>query len=237
LERVNKVCNAPPGERLKDVVKVGVEAYNRSQRVILIAESYDWEVLLTSQWLSEVHHLEIACYQVAVAKGDTGDSAYVSCTQVYPPEELSEHANMRGHGRPSAGTIRGDLEAILSQSATHLSSFFRERLKMTPRMNVHKDAFAYPQIGTIHWYLEPRRADARVVQVGRFMYGGKEDEVFWSSNLSNAQVRYRRHGRNLHFSLVTEGDLQFFQKTMDGIASAFTWKTPGVSEDETEIVE
>jgi hypothetical protein len=105
-------------------------------------------------------------------------------------------------------------------------------------MNKNHDALAYRQAGKIHWYVEPKRSLAKVIQIGRFSFNGQDDEPFWKDNLSNANPRARRYENRtfLLFDLNTKSDFQFFQDRMEKDAAAFKWKTAG-EEDQGEVPE
>ncbi len=211
--------------------KVEIAELNRSQRVIMVAEAYDYEVLVAAQWLNEVYEVDIACYQITLARDGNADALYVSCTRIYPPQELSELARLRRSAKSTAGPARKDLEAMLSRSGAEVTQFFRDRLKQKARTDSRDSALAYPQTGTIRWYVQPRRTGAHVYQVGRFQHGPQDDESFWKQNLSNANVGYRKNATCLRFHLSGSSDFEFFQKTMDTEAATFSWKTGRIGDE------
>lgn len=179
--------------------------------------------------------MDIACYQIALARDSSANAQYVSCTQLYPPRELSEQAKLRRLARSGTGLAQNDWETILSRTTEEARQFFRERLKQKSRTNSRNDALAYPQTGRIRWYVMAKRTTPAVLQIGRFRYGQQDDESFWRVNLSKTDFRYPRKGALLRFYLKTSSDFEFFQKTMDTVASAFSWRTDkGIAEESTE---
>src|SRR2546430_5759013 len=50
-------------DALDDFVEGGAAAVNQAQRVVLIAEEFDYSVLITAEWLSERHGVDIRCYR------------------------------------------------------------------------------------------------------------------------------------------------------------------------------
>jgi hypothetical protein len=102
-------------------------------------------------------------------------------------------------------------------------NFFRERLgqKSRPRTNSHGNVLAYPASGKIRWYIEVRRDNARLIQIGRF----QNDEGLWREKLSAPDFGYGRAQKILKFSLVTSPDFAFFQDAMESLAPAFLWAT------------
>jgi hypothetical protein len=43
-----------------------LDAINRSQRIILLAEAFDFEVLVTAEWLTDRYDMDIRCYRLAL---------------------------------------------------------------------------------------------------------------------------------------------------------------------------
>lgn len=59
-----------------------IEVVNRTQRIILLAEEFDYEVLVTAEWLTENYGVDIRCFRVALAKDEAND--FLVCTRAYP---------------------------------------------------------------------------------------------------------------------------------------------------------
>ena len=66
-------------------------------RIILIAEEYDPEVIITSNWLHSVYQLDITAYSLSLHKD--GDQYLVEVRQLFPLKALSELYSHRGHRR------------------------------------------------------------------------------------------------------------------------------------------
>src|SRR5262249_24856909 len=66
---------------------------NQSQRIILLAEDFDYEVLVTAEWLSERYGVDIRCYRLILSADDHAE--FLPCTCIYPPPELTQHAIRR----------------------------------------------------------------------------------------------------------------------------------------------
>jgi|GEM_PF-811850 len=205
---------------------------NKSQRIILVAEAYDYEVLVTAEWLNKEYDADtITCYQISVATDKNADAQYMSCMRIYPQKDLAETAKQRT--RVNSVTVLQDWESILSRTNQAVALFFRDRLEHNCRTNSRNNALAYPQIGTIHWYLEPRPNAAWVYQVGRFNHSGQSDQAFWMANLSNADVANQKGGTCLRFYLREPSDFEFFQKATETLAATFSWGTGGPADEET----
>ena len=147
------------------------EELNREQRIILIAEAYDYEVLATAEWLNEPHDVNIACYRITVGHHE-GHGHYVSCTKIFPAPELEDLATLRGKKKITDG-MPTNWDAVLARCQNpDVVKFSRERLEQNQRRNPKGNAFAYPKTGSIHWFVQIRRTCAFVYQVGRFQFGG-----------------------------------------------------------------
>jgi len=86
-------------EALLDFLDVDREDINRQQRIILIAEAYDYALLISAEWLSEQYGVGIICCRIAVAKDSSTNSEYLVFSNVYPAPELAKEAVSRGHKR------------------------------------------------------------------------------------------------------------------------------------------
>jgi hypothetical protein len=106
---------------------------NLSQRVILIAESYDYEVLCTAQWLTDKWGLNITCYSVALARDVASGTDYLSAVQLFPAKPLAAYARQRGSQRGQVTNEPKTLERRLATSENQaISSFFSELLLQNP---------------------------------------------------------------------------------------------------------
>jgi hypothetical protein len=80
-------------EEIDEFLDEGSSTLNASQRVILIAEEYDFEVLATAKWLSEQYEVSIACWRAELASDTSAEYLSLSC--IYPPPELAKAARSR----------------------------------------------------------------------------------------------------------------------------------------------
>lgn len=56
-------------EKLEELLQDGdLTTINREQRVVLIAGEFDYEVLVTCEWLTENYDVDIRCYRLALAQ-------------------------------------------------------------------------------------------------------------------------------------------------------------------------
>jgi hypothetical protein len=87
---------------------------NLQQRIILIAETYDYGLLVATEWLSEKYSVNIICCRIAVATDPETRAEYLACSVVYPAPELTTAAVPRGRKR-GTGTLKwADWDTALS---------------------------------------------------------------------------------------------------------------------------
>lgn len=83
-------------EALTDFLEVDRDQINRQQRIILIAEAYDYALLVSAEWLSEHYGVDIICCRIAMATDSATKTEYFVCSNVYPAPELAKEAVPRG---------------------------------------------------------------------------------------------------------------------------------------------
>jgi hypothetical protein len=128
-----------------------IEAVNRNQRILLLAEAFDYEVLVTAEWLIERYELDIRCYRVALAKH--GDDEFLTCTRAYPPPELTEIAIRRRREKEFGGEPTDWNEALKSIENQAVAKFFRQELAAGRSNNVkYKNLRFFLAIGDASWF-------------------------------------------------------------------------------------
>src|SRR5207248_8985555 len=114
-------------KELEEFLEGDPDTLNEMQRVILIAEAFDFEVLSTAEWLSERYGVDIRCYRLTLSSD--AESDFVNCTCIFPPPELSQHAISRKRGgRVERDVIWADWDEALSSVSQPVADFFREEL-------------------------------------------------------------------------------------------------------------
>ena len=91
-----KLLDDDQQEALTDFLEVDRDDINRRQRIILIAEAYDYALLIGAEWLSEQYGMDITCCRIPMATDSTTRSEYLVCSNVYPAPELAKEAVSRG---------------------------------------------------------------------------------------------------------------------------------------------
>ena len=148
---------------------------NEFQRIVLIAESYDYEVLRTAQWLTE-KGIDIRCYEVALARDTNNGLEYLSAVQLFPAKPLAERARIRGSLRTLAANEPRKIEKRLSECSNEpVKDYFEVLLSQNPRPRTNRrgSAIVFPPQGRMRFHLSPRSDYARAIQRGRF--DGDED--------------------------------------------------------------
>jgi hypothetical protein len=202
---------------------------NLSQRVVLIAESYDYEVLRTAQWLTD-KGLNISCYEVALARDAASNAEYLSAIQLFPAKPLAKQARLRGSLRNLAMNAPKLFEKRLSEcSNKDIREFLEEISLQNPRWNRKHTSVIFPLHGKIRFRLSPRKQYARVVQAGRFV----GDELKW--NALSSPAKPRKNGETLVFHLNTAPDVEIFRKFINTELMKIEWQRIAFkSEDEDE---
>lgn len=122
---------------------------NEYQRVILIAEDYDFEILKTAEWLTNFYGLDITCYQISLAKVNR-EQEYLAVVQLFPPRPLASKARRLGALKSKEASKFPELEGLLeSCTNTTIKDFFTQHLE--DRRNRRRDSLVFPQTGRMRF--------------------------------------------------------------------------------------
>jgi len=192
-------------EEIEQFLEIDTDGINQVQRLILLAEDYDYEVLTTAEWLDEKYGVDIRCYRLVLSAD--GQDEFLSCVCIYPPPELTQHAIRR---KASAGkplkwqTWDVALSDIANKS---IVDFFRAELNAGRENYLRKRILRFRLAGTRRWNAAARKDRVYVWQSARF----PNDEEFWKNRLgSDAQVSPVKDGKCLRFFLKVAEDFQTF---------------------------
>ena len=210
---------------LEDFLEEGTEGLNRRQRIILVAEAYDYALLASAEWLSERYGLDIQCCRIALARDEQTASEYLVCTNVYPAPELASEAAARGrvrNGAQQTSEIRWtDWESALSDITNEaLAAFFRKELAAGRDGYLRKRCLRYHAAGRRRWHVDARRTSAYVWQTGRFV----GDIEFWQARLSTPDsVQTVKRNTCLRFRLQSAEDFEAFRRAVGKDFEGVDW--------------
>jgi hypothetical protein len=204
-----------------------IKKVNEFQRIILIAESFGFEVLRTTQWLTYSYGLNITCYQITLAKEEDTGLEYLSAVQLFPPRELAVQARRQGALRSEEGNKFAEIEELLESCSNQaVKTYFQASL--TLRRNKRRDSLVFPPTGKMRYRVRPKGTYARVTQLGRF----DGDESLWKKNFSSPSLLV--HESDLRFRLVSDADIALFSKFAQEELPTIAWsKSSANDEDES----
>lgn len=180
---------------------------NQSQRIILLADQFPYEVLVGSKWLREK---DVRCYRFVLAEDDT-HQVFLTCPRVYPPLELTETVTKSRVA--GVTTWHGDWGTLLDESVDNptVKSFFEKEIAAGVENTLAGGWIYYRIANRREFSTSPRRKHAYVWQYDRF----DGDLEFWKSRLSDpAHVSINNQGKSLSFRLITEEDFKAFKASL-----------------------
>ncbi len=90
ISKISQKCN-PDSQELIDLIHD--TEINSEVRVVLIAEGFDPEVIITSNWLSEGYSVDISAYAMGMHK--TENDTFLTLEQRYPLKDLADTYDSR----------------------------------------------------------------------------------------------------------------------------------------------
>jgi len=214
-------------DELTDFLEGDVDDINRRQRLLLIAEGYDYALLAGAEWLTENHAVDIRCASLTLSTDRSTDAEYLTCTSIFPPPALAEQAVARGQTTRQSQPLKWSDwdEAIAQIDNTALAQFAREELDRGRDHYLRKRSLHYRQGGRRRWSLTCRTKHAYVWQRGRF----PGDTEFWRNQLRDPSALAEvKDGKSLRFKLFTEEDFEAFRKGVEQDLVDLEW---GASEE------
>jgi hypothetical protein len=188
----------------------GIGDLNQQQRVILLAENFEYEVLVTAEWLSERYDVDIRCYRFNLSVDDGAE--YLVCTSVYPPPELTQVAVRRG-ARPESAPRKtwGDWESALAEVENPaMVEFFRAELAAGQQSALGRRRLVYKVPGG-QFGVSARRQHAYVWQQHRF----RDDIAYWMEKLGpQSKAEPVDGGRSVRFFLASPEDFARFREAL-----------------------
>jgi hypothetical protein len=209
-ERAKLTGHAPDAteDEFEEFVGGDVASLNHSQRIILLAESFDYEVLVAAEWLNERFNVDVRCARLSLSSDGAND--FLTCSVIFPPPEITEHAVRRGTSRPATPARWGGwTEALSDSDNAALVDFFNRQLANGVPNNLSRRFITVPVRGRGWFRISARKSRAYVWQSGRF----QDDLVFWKARLSpQAEVTEVADKRRVRFYLASEADFLRFEE-------------------------
>lgn len=209
-------------EEIEEFLGEGSAALNSRQRIMLLAEDFDFMVLATAEWLTEKHGVDIRCYRLALCQDD--QTEYLTCTCIFPPPEIAQQAVRRGQRAAGAGTQplkwKDWNEAISQIENPAMAAFYRAELANNVNGYLPKRQLIYRAGDKTRIWIAARKKHAYGWQLGRFA----GDVDFWQSRMNERDsVQPVKDGRALRLNLSTENDFRKFGEAIRGAFQTVTW--------------
>jgi hypothetical protein len=216
-------------DSLSEFLEVELEDINRQQRIILIAEAYDYALLIGTEWLSEQYGLGIVCCRIAVATDSATKAEYLVCSNVYPAPELAKEAVPRGGKRGVTEVKWPDWQSAMSGVTNNaVTSYFQQEIAANRDSYLPKRIMRYSVAGKRRWHMAARNKNAYVWQLGRF----EGDIDFWRNGLSKPDVvKPVKNDECLRLFLNTPEDFQFFHNAAIKTLQSAEW-LGGISDED-----
>jgi len=226
--RLSEKTTEEAEEEIEEFLDADIASLNDVQRILLLAENYDYAVLVTSEWLSETYAVDIRCYRLELA-GD-GDREYLGVTRIFPAPEISEYAALRGRSTEQRPLKWADWDTALSAvNNPAVREFFEKELAAGRDNNLRSRYLRYKIGGRRRFGVSARREHAYVWQRGRF----PDDMVFWKEQVGD-QIDVEPVKGGLRFYLRSNADFERFRTTVAQDLNRVEWLGKGEIPDEGE---
>jgi hypothetical protein len=226
-EDILRVAGSRAGQ-LREFLDVDDDQINREQKLLLVAEEYDYALLTAAEWLSERYGVGVTCAKVGLAKDQATGAEYLACSTVYPPPELAEVALVRP-GAARRLTEPGDWESILAGVDSGLANLVRALLDGGATSNLARPALYVPRFG-----IGVRKSKGQLSVTQRSRFAG--DLGYWQQRLSSpTAVTVSSDGRKLRLALRTQTDFDAFRRFIATESSTTAWGRESTADDELEL--
>lgn len=232
----NDIISLLSKERQDDLYQfldVEPDEINREQRIMLVAEAFDYALLIASEWLTEKYEMDVRCCRISMEKDTVSGAEYLVCSNVYPTPELVEEAVARRTDgrRPPSLKWSSWKQAIENITNKAVRDFFEKELHDGREEYLPKRTLFFRIGGRRRWFVRARQNLAYAWQYGRF----ENDIGFWTPLLcSEAQVEPIAQGRGLRFFLRGENDFVAFKKSADTTLHSANWEDASTDGDESD---
>jgi hypothetical protein len=206
-------------EKLADFLNVDPEEINHEQRIILIAEAYDYEVLVGAEWLHNTYELDILCCRIALSIDPANGVEYLACTPVFPAPELAVQAVPRRRS-VTQNIPWPDWDQALADLSKPIAEYYKAQLAAGRESRLRGRELMFRIEGKRRWFLSARETRVYCWQVGRF----KGDIEFWTKRMSNPDsAKAVERGKALRFFVSTAEDFAAFHKAATQELTAVEW--------------
>jgi hypothetical protein len=204
---------------------------NETQRVVLVADAFDYEVLVAAEWLTERYGVDVRCYRLTLSVEN--GSEFMSCTCIYPPREITEHSRSRIRPRRDRqGPLNWDDSLEKLQNVDVVEFFRDQKLKGQESRLGRRPVLYYRILGRRRYACSGRRQSAYVWQMGRF----SGDQQYWQERLgASARPEPVKSGRALRFFLSSKEQFAAFEATQGDLASQDWINGDDVPDDFDEV--
>lgn len=211
--------------RLNEFLRCEPKQVNRRQRVILVAETFEYEVLITARWLHEVHGLDIRCYRAELI--EQRGERFIALDKIFPGEAAPAAPGAGGpalHSAPSAAPSSGERrrgddpsswanwDAAMARTKNPAAvDFFKQEITAGVECHIEYRGLVYRREGHRAWSIKAGRQRCRVRQHGRF----EGDLSFWRRALGgDVEVTPHRGGRSVRFYLSFDEHFERFKQAI-----------------------
>lgn len=217
-------------DALSGFLDVEMDDINREQRIILVAEAYDYALLTGTEWLCEQYGIGITCCRISLARDASVNAEYLVCSNVYPAPELAKEALPRGRTRTGDTKAKWPdwKVALAAMENPAMVAFFEQELASKRESNLSYRSLFYRVDTKRRWYMDGKKKTAYVWQKGRF----EDDYEFWRQGLSAPdQVRIVKNGRCISLTLSSAQDFRHFHDSVTGPLQSAKWIKHDSNED------
>lgn len=207
LAKRRSVAYPQAEEQVTDFLDADPEAINKQQRVILIAEDFDYATLVTARFLTDAYGVEIHCYRMELSTHE--DRQLLTCQRVLPVMDLEDLSMKRGRRRSGimGGRYGTWAQALDAMDNPHEKAFYQRQIEAGREGLANYGELYYRVHSKRRWRVMSRPDFAFTVQAGRF----EGDEAFWRGRLSEPDgLKVVRSGKALRFYLHTQADFEAF---------------------------
>ncbi len=208
-------------DRLSDFLNCSSDDLNRDQRIVLIAEGFDFSTLIAAEWLSEKYGISIVCCQLALVLDQTTNSEYLICKSIFPNPEVAQQASPRRRARQISTGKWPDWESAINDIQNPVvAEFCRREIEIGRENHLPTRVLWYRINGKRLLHMEIKRKHGYCWQYRRF----SDDEKFWKDRLSLPEkVEPVDDGRKLRFYLNSKSDFEQFASAVTDHLSNVAW--------------